>query len=75
MQDDVLLLFRFIFIGLFIGTLLAGVYMFKNFQRLFGVDPNIPSENGSARAYSKVQVFSVWIHAVLLTGAFALLLH
>jgi hypothetical protein len=75
MQNDVLLLFRFVFTGLFLATLFAGYYMFKNFQRLFGVDPNIPSENGSARAYSKIQVFSVWIHAVLLTGAFALLLH
>jgi hypothetical protein len=75
MQDDVLLMFRLIFTGLFLGTLVAGFYLFKNFQRLFGVDPNIPSENGSARAYSKIQVFSVWIHAVLLTGAFALLLH
>jgi hypothetical protein len=74
MQSDVLLFFRLIFTGLFIGTLLAGGYIFKNYQRLFGVDPNVPSENGSARAYSKVQVFSVWIHAVLLTGAFALLL-
>jgi hypothetical protein len=35
----------------------------------------MPSENSSARAYSKVQVFSVWAHAVLLTGAFALLIH
>ena len=75
MQTDVLLFFRLIFTGLFIGTLLAGVYLFRNYHRLFGVDPNIPSENGSARAYSKVQVFSVWIHAVLLTGAFALMLH
>jgi hypothetical protein len=74
MQNEVLLLFRVIFTGLFIATLLAGVYLFKNYQRLFGVDPNIPSENGSARAYSKVQVFSVWVHAVLLTGAFAFLL-
>ena len=75
MQDEVLILFRLIFTGLFVATLFAGVYLFKNYQRLFGVDPNIPSENGSARAYSKVQIFSVWIHAVLLTGAFALLLH
>ena len=75
MQDDVLILFRLIFTGLFVATLFAGFYLFKNYQRLFGVDPNIPSENGSARAYSKVQIFSVWIHAVLLTGAFALLLH
>ena len=75
MQNDALFLFRMIFTGLFFATLVVGYYIFKNYQRLFGVDPNIPSENGSARAYSKVQVFSIWIHAVLLTGAFALLLH
>ena len=75
MQNDVLLLFRIVFTGLFIVTLLAGVYLGVNYQKLFGVDPNMPSENGSSRAYSKVQIFSVWAHAVLLTGAFALLLH
>ncbi|HET6407911.1 MAG TPA: hypothetical protein VFG14_08520 [Chthoniobacteraceae bacterium] len=75
MQAEVLFLFRMIFTGLFIGTIFAGYYLLKNYQRLFGVDPNIPSENGSARAYSKVQIFCVWAHAVFLTGAFALLLH
>lgn len=73
-MQDPMFFFRMIFTGLFFATLVAGFYIFKNFQKLFGVDPNIPSENSSARAYSKVQVFSIWIHAVLLTGAFALML-
>ena len=47
----------------------------KSLYVLFGIDPNMPSENGSARSYSKVQVFSVWTHVFLLTGAFAFLLH
>jgi hypothetical protein len=59
----------------FFAMLYAGYYMARNYERLFGADPNIPSENGSARAYSKVQVFSVWAHALFATGAFALLLH
>jgi len=75
MENDVQLIFRLIFSGLFLAVLAAGAYLLKNYQRLFGVDPDIPSENASARAYSKVQVFVVWVHALLLTGAFALLLH
>jgi hypothetical protein len=75
MQNEIFLFVRIIFTGLFVATLFAGVFLFKNYQRLFGVDPDMPSEGDSSRAYSKVQVFSVWAHAVLLTGAFALLLH
>lgn len=29
----------------------------------------------SSRAYSKVQVVMLWLHSVVLTGAFALLFH
>jgi len=75
MQTDVFLFARILFAGLFFVSLFAGFYLFKNFQRLFGVDPNMPSEGPSSRAYSKVQVFSVWAHATVLFGAFALLLH
>jgi len=75
MQNEIFLFVRIVFTGLFIISLLAGVYLFKNYQKLFGVDPNMPSEGASSRAYSKVQVFSIWAHATILTGAFALLLH
>ena len=75
MQNDILPIFRIIFAVLFFVTLLGGGYMLKNFEKLFGVDPNVPSETGSSRAYSKVQAFSIWAHAVALTGTFALLLH
>lgn len=75
MTTDAFFFVRLIFTGFFLVTLLAGVYLAKNYQRLFGVDPNMPSENASSRAYSKVQIFTIWAHAVLLTGAFALLLH
>lgn len=74
MNHEIFAVLRIVFAGLFLVTLLAGVYLALNYRRLFGVDPRIPSENASARAYSKVQVFSVWAHAVCLTGAFALLL-
>src|SRR4051812_2038407 len=76
MQHDTFFLFvRFVFAGLFVATLAAGLYLWNNVERLFGRDRNLPSENGSARAYSKVQVFAVWAHILLLTAAFAFLLH
>jgi len=74
MPNEAVLFIRIIFTGLFVVTLLSGAYLFKNFEKLFGVDPDMPSENGSHRAYTKVQVFSIWGHAVILTGAFALLM-
>jgi len=75
MPDTFFLFVRIVFGGLFLVTLLAGAYLLMHFDKYFGVDPNVPSENGSARAYSRMQVFSVWAHAVVLTGAFALLMH
>ena len=78
MNTDSFHSFHFIqltFTLLFLGTLVAGVYLLRNSQRLFGVDPSVPSETGSGRAYSKMQAFVVWAHAAALTGAFAFLLH
>jgi hypothetical protein len=66
---------QIIFGLLFIIVLLAGGYLVANFQRLFGPDPLMPSENSSSRTYSKVQAIVIWLHALALTGAFALLLH
>jgi uncharacterized membrane protein SpoIIM required for sporulation len=74
MHNEAVFFIRVIFTGLFLATLFAGGYMFKNFEKLFGPDPEIPSENSSSRSLNKVQVFSIWAHAVFLTGAFALLL-
>jgi hypothetical protein len=75
MNNDILLFIRVVFTGLFVLTVLAGVFLVKNYQKLFGVDPNMPSETGSSRAYSRTQVFLVWAHFFVLTGSFALLLH
>jgi hypothetical protein len=75
MQNESVLLIRLVAIGVFIAALYAGSYLFTNYQRLFGVDPNMPSEGASSRAYSKVQVFAIWAHVVLASGAFALLVH
>lgn len=63
---------RFVFTLLFFGTLLAGAYLVRNHNRLFG-----PSAGGnsSERSYSAMQAYVIWAHAVALTGAFAFLLH
>jgi len=69
------LVVRILFAGLFLAIALAGVYLVKHQARLFGVDPAMPSETGSSRTYSKLQVFVIWAHALFLTAAFALMLH
>ena len=76
MQDNAQFFFvlRIVFTCFFILTLVAGAYLFKNYQKLFGVDPNAPSESGSARFYSKTLIFLLWGHAVLITGGFALMM-
>ena len=75
MPNESFLLFRIIAAAVFFGALYAGFYMLRNIQKLFGSDPNIPSENESARAYSTLQVFVIWGHILIASGAFALLLH
>jgi hypothetical protein len=75
MNNDIFDFARVIFALLFIAILFVGVYLLRNYERFFGVDPTMPSENSSSRAYSKVQVFLLWAHAAALTGAFVLLFH
>lgn len=66
---------RIIFTVLFIATLLGGVLLFKNFEKLFGADPDFPGDNEGARGLNKVQAIVLWLHMLGLTGGFALLLH
>jgi hypothetical protein len=73
METDTVI--RTCFTLLFLATLSVGAYLLKNFDRLFGADPDMPSENSSSRTYTKLQVFVVWMHAVVLTGGFAFLMH
>lgn len=75
MPMELQLLIQSVFTLLFVTVLVSGIYIFKNFEKLFGADPSIPSEGESSRAYTKAQVFLVWIHALFLTGGFALLVH
>jgi hypothetical protein len=69
MQVDIVV--RAVFSVLFIATLLAGAYLFKNFDRLLGTDPQVPTENSGSRGLNRVQVITIWLHALAITGAFA----
>ena len=75
MQSDPITAFRFIFGLVFLIIVFAGIYLLKNFDRFFGADADMPSENSSARAYRRMQILVVWLHAVILSGAMALLMH
>jgi hypothetical protein len=75
MQNHSFDLIRIAFSVLFVLSLVGGGYLFANYERFFGADSNVPSENSSSRAYSKVQVVMIWVHVVGLSGALALLLH
>jgi hypothetical protein len=75
MQSDASSFIQFVFILAFIGTLIAGVFLLKNAEQLFGADPEMPSENSSSRSYGKMQALVIWAHVALLTGAFAFLMH
>ena len=59
----------------FIAALYAGYYMLKNFQQLFGVDPHMPSEGRSSRAYRTAMVWIVWGHVFVASALFALSFH
>lgn len=76
MQDNAafFLGLRLVFTGFFLITLFAGAYGWKNYQKLFGADQAMPSEGRSGRNYTKLLVISIWAHAVLITGGFALML-
>ncbi len=69
MQVDTIV--RIIFTGLFAGTLLAGMYILKNFEKLLGADPQVRTDNSGARTLNKVQVITIWAHILAITAAFA----
>ncbi len=75
MSNEAKILFQCLFTLAFVATLLAGFYLVKNDQKLFGHNPEIPGDNESGRTYNKVQVWAIWAHVAVLTGAFALYLH
>jgi hypothetical protein len=72
MKPDDILFFKSFFWIAFAVTLFIGFYLMKNYQKFFGVDPSVPSERSSARAYTATMVFAVWLHMLVLFGGFAL---
>ena len=70
MQVDTIV--RIVFSCLFIGTLIVGLYILKNFEKLLGKDPQVRTDNSGARALNKVQVITIWAHLLAITAAFAL---
>ena len=72
MDSDSIFFFKSFFWICFVATLVGGVYLLKNYNKFFGVDPNMPSEGSSARSYSATMIFAVWIHMLMLFGGFAL---
>ena len=66
MQGDPFVVLRTIFAICLFVTLFGGVYLFRNFERLFGVYASIPSETDSARVYTKTEVTLVWASVVKL---------
>jgi hypothetical protein len=73
MYSDAFLLLKFFFALCFLATLFAGFKVLQNYERLFGRDPDAPSETGSSRTYGKMQALVVIAHALLLFGACTLM--
>lgn len=71
MQDQVGTFIRCIFFGIFLLTLVAGVYLWKNDDRFFGATDEMPSEAGGARGYNRTQIWAVWAHLAFFSGLFA----
>ncbi len=74
MENEILAVFRILAFVVFAAALYAGYHLLKNHEKLFGVDPNMPSEGSSSRSYSKMQVFAIWAHVLIASGSVALML-
>lgn len=68
---DFFIYVRIVFGIMFTGLLVGGYYLFKNMDRLLAH----PNENEGARGLNKVQIISIWLHALALTGGFAFFIH
>ena len=69
MQTDPLFFFRIVSGIALAVCIIASFLVFKNAGSLFGIDPEVPSENGSARSYSKLLVVAVFVHAFIFFSA------
>ncbi len=67
---ELVICLRIVFGTLFVAVLVGGYFLFKNMDRLLAH----PNENIGASGLNKVQIISIWLHALALTGAFAFLI-
>ncbi len=49
------------FIACLVVLFVAGIVTLKNFDRWFGMDPEVPSDNESAAFLNKSQVVLIWV--------------
>ena len=68
---ELLFCIRIIFGTLFVAILAGGYFLFKNMDRLVAH----PNENAVSSGLNKVQIITIWLHALALTGGFAFLIH
>ncbi len=52
---------KFILLIVLILWTWGGLYLIKNFNKIFGPHPDDPSETPGARSYGQTQIWSVWI--------------
>jgi hypothetical protein len=75
MRNETFMVIRILASGAFIAALYAGYYLLKNYKKLFGVDPNMPSETPGSRSFGATLVFLIWAHVLIGSVACALALH
>lgn len=65
---------KIVFLLAFIATFVGGIMLLKNFNKAFGPDPNVPSENESSLLLNKSQAILIWLFALKLFGLMAWIL-
>jgi len=43
----------------------GGVYLVKNFQKIFGAHPDDPSESPGARSLGQTQIWATWVGVIV----------
>lgn len=69
-----MLAFKLFFVALTAFAVVAGILFLKSFNRIFGVDAAVPSENESSRFLNKTQVVVLWLMIVKLSAMMAIIL-
>jgi len=69
-----MLAFKILFAVLTAIAVVAGIVFLKSFNRIFGVDAAVPSENESSRLLNKTQVVVLWVMIVKLLAMMAIIL-